>query len=75
MDNSTENPNDEFKKAPRLRLGKNTCSNCDKDFTVKENELPMPGTKDYESVFCPYCEVYNGEVYINGTVYTEKIGK
>lgn len=75
MDHSTEDPMDKFRKAPRLYLGKNTCSNCGKDFILKENKLPMPGTKDLESVFCPYCKVYNGEVILNGTAYTEKIGE
>ncbi len=73
MNPSTEDPNEKFRKAPRLHLGKHTCTNCDKDFIIGENKLPMPGTKDFESVVCPYCKAYNGEVIINGTVYTRKI--
>lgn len=73
MNHSTENTNEQFQKAPRLGLGKNTCSKCGKDFIVNEHELAMPGTKDLESVFCPYCEAYNGEVFINGTAYAQKI--
>ena len=69
MDNSAESP----QKTPRLSLGKNTCVNCGKEFVVEENQLSMPGTKDFESVFCPYCEFYNGEVFINGIAQTRKI--
>jgi hypothetical protein len=69
MNNSAKS----FEKAPRLSLGKNTCINCGKDFVVKEHKLDMPGTKDLESVFCPYCESYNGEVFINGIVHASKI--
>jgi DNA-directed RNA polymerase subunit RPC12/RpoP len=70
---SLENSNEQFKKAPRLHLGKNTCSECGKDFIVAEHELEMPGTKDLESVFCPYCNTYNGEVFINGIARAEKV--
>jgi len=73
MNPSTEHPDQRFQKAPRLGLGKHTCTKCDKDFIIGENKLAMPGTKDLESVFCPYCETHNGEVFINGTVYTRKI--
>ena len=73
MNTTDENPNEEFRKAPRLSLGKNICSNCGKAFMAIEHELQMPGTKDFESVFCPYCDTYNGEVFINGTVHTRKI--
>jgi DNA-directed RNA polymerase subunit RPC12/RpoP len=70
---SDEKPNEQFLNAPRLSLGKNTCSDCKKDYIVSEQELPMPGTKDLESVYCPYCSAYNGEVFINGLASTRKI--
>lgn len=70
---SLENSNKQLKKAPRLYLGKNTCSECGKSFIIAENKLEMPGTKDLESVCCPYCNTNNGEVFINGTVRIEKI--
>lgn len=68
-----ENSPDKFKKATRLHLGKTTCSECGKTFIVSENELPMPGTIDLESVYCPYCNTYNGEVLLNGTARSSKI--
>lgn len=68
-----ENSPDKFKKATRLYLGKTTCSECGKAFIVSEYELSMPGTKDLESVYCPYCNTYNGEVFINGLARSSKI--
>jgi hypothetical protein len=73
MDQTTKDSNEQFKKAPRLGLGENTCNNCLRKFIVGENKLPMPGTKDFESVYCPYCKTYNGDVFINGNVYTRII--
>lgn len=73
MNNTSENPNEKFQKAPRLSIGRNTCSTCGKDFIVIEHKLVMPGTKDLESVSCPYCNAYNGEVFINGFPFTQKI--
>ncbi len=73
MAQSAEDPREEFRKAPRLCVGINTCSKCGKDFILTENKLPMPGTKDFESVFCPYCKAYNGEVFLNGLAHTRKI--
>lgn len=73
MNQSTENPNEKFQKAPRLYVGKITCLKCGKDFILAEHKLPMPGTKELESVYCPYCESYNGEVILNGSAYTRKI--
>jgi hypothetical protein len=75
MNNPTENSTEQFEKAPRLSLGKSACSKCGKDFIIYEDELNMPGTKDLESVFCPYCNTYNGEVFINGIARTRKIDK
>jgi hypothetical protein len=72
MNGSNEETMNGFRLAPRLGLGKNTCSNCNQDFIVYEYPLAMPGTKDLESVYCPYCETYNGEVFINGLALTKK---
>jgi DNA-directed RNA polymerase subunit RPC12/RpoP len=69
----SENLNDEFSKAPRLSLGRNKCTTCGKEFIVDEHKLEMPGTQELESINCPYCNAYNGEIFINGTVYTRKI--
>ncbi|MBN2589474.1 MAG: hypothetical protein JXA96_06405 [Sedimentisphaerales bacterium] len=73
MNHFTKTPNEQPQKMPRLSLGKNTCSKCGKDFIAEENKLAMPGTKDLESVICPYCGTYNGDVFINGIVFTRKI--
>jgi hypothetical protein len=75
MNNFVENPNKYLQKAPRLNLGKNACQGCNKDFIVTEHEFKMPGTQDLESVTCPYCNAYNGEVFINGTVLTRKFSE
>jgi len=31
------------------------CHSCEKPFKVWEHKLAMPGTKEKESVTCPYC--------------------
>lgn len=67
-----ENPTEKSSPSPHLTLGKNICSVCGKAFVLSEYELSMPGTQDLESVYCPYCNVYNGEVFINGLARTEK---
>ncbi len=32
------------------------CQSCKKPFNVVEHKLPMPGTKEKESIICPYCD-------------------
>jgi DNA-directed RNA polymerase subunit RPC12/RpoP len=75
MNQSTKTMNEQFPKAPRLNLGKNTCSTCGKVFIVTENDLPLPGTKDTEPVNCPYCGEFIGEVFVNGFVAVKKIAE
>lgn len=60
-------------KSTRLSLGKNSCVECDKKFLIEEQELVMPGTKDLESVYCPHCGSYNGDVFVNGIASLKKI--
>lgn len=31
------------------------CKDCKKPFSVKEDKLGMPGTREKEPISCPYC--------------------
>lgn len=71
MNNSSE----KSQKETRLSLGENICPKCQSKFILEERKLAMPGTKDLESVFCPYCKAYCGEVFINGIVHAREINR
>ena len=48
------------------------CTNCNKEFLVKEHQLGMPGTKEKEPIDCPYCEFTVTEKMTNGWWVTTK---
>jgi DNA-directed RNA polymerase subunit RPC12/RpoP len=49
------------------------CNSCKKPFNVSEHELAMPGTKELESIFCPYCNHLNREEICNGWWVSHKL--
>lgn len=52
-----------------------TCSKCGKEFRVVVTTMGVPGGKDKEEIFCPYCHSEEGYRMTSGFVYTHKIEK
>lgn len=49
------------------------CKKCGKEFRVKITDMRVPGGKDREYIYCPYCGEENGSEMTSGFVYTYKI--
>lgn len=49
------------------------CSECKNTFIVQVTTMNVPGGKDKEEIYCPYCHAYNGYRMTSGFVYTHKI--
>ena len=54
---------------------KMTCKKCEREFRVQVTTMNVPGGKEKEEIFCPYCGVENGYRMTSGFVYTYKIGE
>ena len=52
-----------------------TCKKCGREFRVLVTTMNVPGGKDKEEIFCPYCGEENGYRMTSGFVYTYKIGE
>ena len=54
-----------------------TCKNpkCGKKFDVSESPMGVPGGKDREEYYCPYCQTENGYIMTDGFVHTRKINE
>lgn len=50
-----------------------TCKKCDKEFYYEVTDMGVPGGKDREYIYCPYCRETNGSRMTSGFVYTYKI--
>ena len=50
-----------------------TCSECGRRFRVQVTTMNVPGVKEREEIYCPYCNAYNGYRMTSGFVYTFKI--
>lgn len=50
-----------------------TCSECGRRFRVQVTTMNVPGGKEREEVYCPYCHSNNGYRMTSGFVYTFKI--
>lgn len=50
-----------------------TCKNCGKDFRYEVTDMGVPGGKDREYVYCPYCQAENGSYVTSGFVHSYKI--
>ena len=48
------------------------CKKCGKEFEVHVTTMNVPGGKDKEEIFCPYCHEENGYRMTSGFVYTFK---
>ena len=51
------------------------CVKCGKEFKVKVTTMNVPGGKDREEIYCPYCNAENGYRMTSGFVKTYKIGE
>ncbi len=51
------------------------CEECLKEFEYKVTSMNVPGGKDRECIYCPYCGEENGSHATSGFVYTYKIEK
>lgn len=52
-----------------------TCKDCEKEFLVRVTTMNVPGCKEKEEIYCPYCHSENGYRMTSGFVYTYKIEK
>ncbi|MBO5728623.1 MAG: hypothetical protein J6R43_02155 [Paludibacteraceae bacterium] len=50
-----------------------TCSKCGKKFQVQVTTMNVPGGKEKEEIFCPYCGSEEGYRMTSGFVYTYKL--
>ena len=50
-----------------------TCKICGREFRVQVTTMNVPGGKDKEEIFCPYCGEENGYRMTSGFVNTYKI--
>lgn len=50
-----------------------TCTECGETFLVHVTTMNMPGCKEREELYCPYCKAENGYRMTSGFVYTFKI--
>ena len=52
---------------------KMTCEKCGKEFRVQVTTMNVPGCKEKEEIYCPYCYAENGYRMTSGFVYTYKL--
>ena len=48
------------------------CTKCNQSFRYRVTSMNVPGGKDREYIYCPYCNSVNGSVITSGFVYTYK---
>ena len=48
------------------------CTKCNQSFWCQVTSMNVPGGKDREYIYCPYCNSVNGSVITSGFVYTYK---
>jgi len=51
------------------------CKKCLEEFEYKVTSMNVPGGKEREYIYCPYCGEENGSYVTSGFVYTYKIEK
>lgn len=49
------------------------CNKCGKEFRVEITDMKVPGGKEREYIYCPYCNGENGSEVTSGFIYTYKI--
>ena len=50
-----------------------TCKKCEKSFYCKVMDMCVPGGKEREYIYCPYCREKNGSEITSGFVHTDKL--
>ena len=51
------------------------CKKCEKLFNYEDREWGIPGGKERQYIYCPYCNHVNGSEITNGWIFTYKIEK
>ena len=54
-------------------MNRKTCINCKKEFDYEVADMGVPGGKEREYVYCPYCKSENGSYVTSGFIHTYKI--
>ncbi len=54
-------------------MNKTVCEKCNRMFGYTVTSMNVPGGKDKEFIYCPYCNQKNGWVITSGFVYSHKI--
>jgi uncharacterized Zn-finger protein len=54
------------------KSNKETCPNCNREFTWSNMGDVWPGGKDKESINCPYCGESLGAIMTSGYISTQK---
>jgi transposase-like protein len=54
-------------------MNKTTCQKCGKDFNYEVTDMKVPGGKDREYIYCPYCKEINGSEVTSGFIYSYEI--
>jgi hypothetical protein len=49
------------------------CKKCGKEFRYVVTDMGVPGGKDREYIYCPYCGETNGSEVTSGFIHTYKI--
>lgn len=55
-------------------LPKIVCKSCKNEFSYQVCDMRVPGGKDREYIFCPYCGQENGSEITSGWITTYKMG-
>lgn len=50
-----------------------TCEQCKRKFRVEVTTMNVPGGKEKEEIWCPYCNHLNGYRMTSGFVHTYKL--
>ena len=48
------------------------CTQCKRLFFYVVGDMGVPGGKERENIYCPYCNKENGSVMTSGFIYTYK---
>lgn len=50
-----------------------TCNKCKRNFHYKVSDMKVPGGKDKEYIYCPYCSESYGSEVTSGFINSYKI--
>ena len=50
-----------------------TCEKCGKKFNFEVTNMHVPGGKEREYIYCPYCNQTNGSEVTSGFIHSYKL--